>query len=246
MTSKLYRIALTYEAPSRQLAAEQLAQQLGLEVVALDNSAVDFLLTFTAQHLELRQLTPNAPSPIYVDFLKGALAYRQHQGGTELLTRAIGLKKGMALTVVDATAGFGSDAWVLLQAGCQLQMIERSPVIAALLRDGLCRAGCDPCTLILADAQEYLLNLAPSLYPDVIYLDPMYPHEKRTALAKKELRLIRELVGDDQDAEALFAIAQSRAQRRVVVKRPYHAPFLANKKPAIIFKGKACRFDVYL
>ena len=80
---------------------------------------------------------------------------------------------------------------------------------------------------------------------DVIYLDPMFPGEGRTALPKRELQLLRELTGDDDGGAQLLALARTRARRRVVVKRPLHAPALAADVD-LCFKGRAVRFDVYL
>jgi 16S rRNA (guanine1516-N2)-methyltransferase len=45
--------------------------------------------------------------------------------------------------VLDATAGLGKDAFVLASLGCQMTLIERQPLIAALLEDGLARARAD-------------------------------------------------------------------------------------------------------
>jgi 16S rRNA (guanine1516-N2)-methyltransferase len=82
--------------------------------------------------------------------------------------------------------------------------------------------------------------------PDVVYLDPMFPHRKKSAAVKKEMRLFQQLLGSDDDADLLLEPALTLAKKRVVVKRPSGAPFLANKKPHIEMLGKANRFDVYL
>ena len=39
--------------------------------------------------------------------------------------------------VLDATAGFARDAFVLACLGCHVDLVERSPIMAALLRHGL-------------------------------------------------------------------------------------------------------------
>ena len=125
---------------------------------------------------------------------------------------------------------------MLASLGCTVQLIERAPIIAALLRDGLQRAARTPdigllvterLHLITADGRDYLRGLAESQRPEVVYLDPMYPHRQKTALVKKEMRLLRQWVGDDDDAPELLAAALCCAQRRVVVKRPRQAPMLA-------------------
>jgi 16S rRNA (guanine1516-N2)-methyltransferase len=125
-------------------------------------------------------------------------------------------------------------------------MIERSPIIAALLQDGLERAeGLEPLSrlqLITGDAKEVLLELAQT--SEVIYLDPMYPESGKSAAKRKEMRLFRELVGDDVDITELFEIALQTARKRVVLKRPLKAPTLT--RPSHVLEGKTVRFDVYL
>ncbi len=81
--------------------------------------------------------------------------------------------------------------------------------------------------------------------PDAVYLDPMYPPRTRaTALGRKALRMLRDIVGDDDDIGSLFAVALRAARRRVIVKRPRRAavlpgPFLTSHG------GKLVRYDVY-
>jgi 16S rRNA (guanine1516-N2)-methyltransferase len=154
--------------------------------------------------------------------------------------------------VIDATAGLGRDSFLLACLGCRVTAIERSPVLAVMLRDGLERAKAarigplsriiDRIELIAGDAREWLGKLPP---PDVVYLDPMYPDQKKSALSKKEMRICRRLVGDDEDAAQTLAAARAAALRRTVVKRHRDAPPLA-PNPAVQFKGRAVRYDVYL
>lgn len=80
----------------------------------------------------------------------------------------------------------------------------------------------------------------------MICIDPMYPHRSKSALVKKEMRLIRLLVGDDSDSDQLLAAALAIAIRRVVVKRPRLAPALRGPEPNFTISGKNSRFDVYL
>jgi len=82
--------------------------------------------------------------------------------------------------------------------------------------------------------------------PDAIYLDPMYPPKRRkSALAKKEIQFLRQLVGDDPDSYTLFKTAMEIAKDRVVVKRPHYAEPVLDK-PSMSYQGKLVRFDVYL
>lgn len=79
----------------------------------------------------------------------------------------------------------------------------------------------------------------------VVYLDPMFPHNDKSALVKKEMRAFRPVVGDDLDADQLLDAALAIAENRVVVKRPRKAPFLADRKPSLQFQGKSSRYDIY-
>jgi 16S rRNA (guanine1516-N2)-methyltransferase len=81
---------------------------------------------------------------------------------------------------------------------------------------------------------------------DVVYLDPMFPHKKKSALVKKEMRVFQSVVGADLDADKLLDAALNAARYRVVVKRPDYAPFLNDKKPTMSIKTKKNRFDVYV
>lgn len=207
-------------------------------------------------HLELRQLDEPKVGAVLVDFSSDALTFRRLHGGgkKEAIAKAIGLKGQSELQVLDATAGLGRDAFVLASLGCQVNMIERSPVVAALLTDGLARAAQDisladwlPARMQLCHGKALsLLNNWQDIRPEVIYLDPMFPHRKKKAAVKKDMRLFQQLLGPDEDADLLLEPALALALKRVVVKRPAGAPYLANKKPQIEMTGKANRFDVYL
>jgi len=135
-------------------------------------------------------------------------------------------------------------------------MIERSPILAALLTDGLHRLATNTdmpdiasiqLRLIQANAIEWLLQQAQKTEgrPDVVYLDPMYPHRTKSALVKKEMRALRALVGDDEDAALLLQAARQCALKRVVVKRPKGAPLLDGTKPSGDVQSKNTRYDIY-
>ena len=236
--------------------AHKLAARLSLPLTEATCTDFPLLLMVTDQRLELQQTGKDAPGPLFVDFTSGAINYRRRHGGgrKQAIARAIGLKKGLTPTVIDATAGLGRDAFVLAGLGCKIQLIERSPVIAALLQDGLDRAKAAPtCNLIatnnliltVGDSTKILANLQTEK-PDVIFLDPMYPHRVKSALVKKEMRLIRLLAGDDEDSATLLKVALTKAKQRVVVKRPKQAESLTGPEPSFVINCKKNRFDIYL
>ena len=82
--------------------------------------------------------------------------------------------------------------------------------------------------------------------PDVIYLDPMFPHRKKSALVKKEMLAFQSLIGDDDDSNELLNVCQKLAKNRVVVKRPIKAPYLDDQKPSLSMNMKKHRFDIYI
>ncbi len=235
---------------SNTAAAEKLTLQLQLPIVAIDSQDYQFLVVITDEHIELRE-TNKKTRPLYVDFLAGKLAHRRKYGGgrSQLIAKAVGIKPGKQLKVLDATAGLGRDAFVLACLGCEVDLIERSPIIAALLADGLKRAYAEPefadisMNLIVADAIQYLQESTKQY--DVIYLDPMFPVRTKSALVKKEMRILKAIVGEDLDADELLQVARTKAHR-VVVKRPGTAAALASAKPDLQFQGKSSRFDAYL
>ncbi len=217
-----------------------------------------FLLQFNQQTLELIKLDEPKLGGIKVDFVEGASAHRRKFGGGrgQDIAKAIGLKHGFTPHVLDATAGLGRDAFVLASLGCQVTLMERMPVVAALLNDGLERAKLNSevseianrMQLVRSSSIDFLsseiMNLAQQI--DVIYIDPMFPHREKSAAVKKEMRVFQSLVGEDLDADNLLAPALELAKYRVVVKRPNYAPFLADKKPSMSINMKKNRFDVYV
>lgn len=235
--------------------AQTLSQQLGLPLIdASDQDQFSAVLLLTSDHLSLQLTAADAPGPVRVDFTSGKYAHRRKYGGGrgQLLAKAIGLGSLKAPRVLDLTAGLGQDAFVLACLGCEVQMIERSPIIAALVQDALKRAELDPSfatlklQLTVADSFQYLQTLNAHDYPDVIYLDPMFPSRTKSALVKKEMRILRVVVGEDPDAEKLLPLSRRIAKKRVVVKRPRLAPHLNNTAPDIDYRGQSSRFDVYL
>ncbi len=196
-----------------------------------------------------------------VDFAAGVLAFRrQHGGGRgQAIARAVGLKGGIrSIRIADLTAGMGRDAFILATLGCEVFAIERHPMIHSLLEDGLQRARADTTVaaelenrlrLVHADSMA-LLQAWPegalaAFQPEVLYLDPMHPPRKKSALARKEMRLFREVVGEDLDQVALLQAALRCPVQRVVVKRPQGSQPLAEGVHHAL-SGRTTRFDIYL
>lgn len=253
------QLQLICEDPSLESHFSELTSRWGLQHDA--NSIL--ALVHTGERLELRKTDEPKLGAIFVDLVGGAVGHRRKFGGGkgQAIAKAAGLNKGALPSVLDGTAGLGRDAFVLASLGCRVQMVERHPVVAALLEDGLARAKQDAdigewvserMTLLHASSHDALssLSLDPNFEkPDVVYLDPMYPHpenKKKSALVKKEMRVFQSLVGADIDADALLEPALALANKRVVVKRPDYANWLDEAKPTMAIETKKNRFDVYV
>lgn len=190
---------------------------------------------------------------LFIDFNTANFKRRcaAHHIYGEFVVRAVGAKPNQPLLVVDATAGLGRESFLLAGAGCSVISLERSLELYTALQSGLARAQQQPesaeivqrIQLICVDAREWLA--ATEIIPDVIYLDPMFPERRKSALVKKEMRLLHQLVGTDADADQLLRCALRKAKKRVVVKRPSGAPQLADLIPQGCIEGKRCRYDLY-
>lgn len=184
----------------------------------------------------------------------GPVGHRRRFGGgrRQPLPRAAGFVGGVTPSIIDATAGLGRDAFLLASMGAEVTLIERSPAVHALLAEGLARAAdaggetaavIGRMTLLQGDARTLLAGLA----ADVVLVDPMHPERTKSALVKQEMRLLRDLVGADEDALELMQAALACAAKRVVLKWPLRAePMPGLQAPSHQILGKTLRFDVFM
>jgi 16S rRNA (guanine1516-N2)-methyltransferase len=208
--------------------------------------------------LELHSFKTKKQTPLCIDFLTGKTRHRRIYGGGkgQDIAKAIGIKKIPNIKVIDATAGLGGDAFVLASLGCHIILLERNPIIYNLLKNALDRvqdsddqevkAICSRMKLINQQADQYLSAQKVADYADVIYLDPMFPSRKKSAKVKKEMSYFHDLVGEDNDSDALLNLALKRAKKRIVVKRPRLAEELAGLKAQFSITGKSTRYDIYI
>ncbi len=251
-------LAVSVCAGGDVVLATDFAQRLDLELLAevepTKEQRFPLLMLYDQFGPSLVQTGKGAPGPVRADFLSGKADHRRKFGGGkgQLIAKAVGLRPGITPNVLDATAGLGRDAFVLACLGCNVTLLERSPVVAELLQAGLKQAVraeevaaiIDRMSLINADSIEWL-STQNTAVADVIYLDPMFPERDKSSLVKKEMRLFKPIVGGDLDAASLLAVALEKARYRVVVKRPRKAPEIEGKKPTLVLEGKSSRYDIY-
>lgn len=239
--------------------ASDLAKQSGLPLLSDweldDESRFEQLLVFDHQGVSLCATGRKRAGAVKVDFLSGAVNHRRQFGGGsgQQIAKACGISSTFKPYIADMTAGLGRDAFVLATLGSRVQMVERNPLVAALLRDGMERAQAEAdaevleiierLTLFAGEATGWLKEHAGEA--DVVYLDPMFPHSQKSAQVKKEMLAFRSLVGADEDSAQLLEAALESARCRVVVKRPRKAPCIEGRKPDYALEGKSGRFDIY-
>ncbi|MDG1530338.1 MAG: class I SAM-dependent methyltransferase [Paracoccaceae bacterium] len=191
---------------------------------------------------------------LQVDFVNGAVGHRLRFGGGrgQDIAKAMGLRAGKTPKIVDATAGLGRDAFFLASLGAEVTLIERSEKMHDLLHKGMARAAAEGgdyadiiarMTLLKGDAKDLL----PDLNAEAILIDPMHPPRKNSALVKRELRQVREIVGTDEDAADLLSVALENASKRVVLKWPAKAdPIVGIRSCSHQIIGKSTRYDVFM
>ena len=247
LTSHIHSLACL--EPELYDKASELADQLNLPVES-ENTAHN-QLCLSSQGLAIH--IPELGKPILIDFSSGKYDHRRKFGGGrgQPLAKAVGLKQGQSPTVIDATAGFARDAFVLASLGCQVTMLEQNTVLAVLIADALERAHQNnEIVEIIERMQIHHANAVSFLNHnntevDVIYMDPMYPSRDKSARVKKDMQLLHELVGADTDSAELLRVARQCAGRRVVVKRPKGAEYVGGQTPTASVTSKNTRFDIY-
>ncbi len=212
----------------------------------------DFILRFEQKGLTLYSTKPDAPGGLCVDFTGKAIQRRGRESlKNQNLGKALGLKTLRNPAILDATAGLGTDSYLFAAAACHVTMLEKNPVVHALLEDGMERAASHDHALKVIMSRMHLTaadllhaELATESF-DVVYLDPMFPAKKKSARSGKGMYLLQQLIVESSDEVAMLEHALKLARKRVVVKRARLSPSIGEKRPDISFTGSSNRFDVY-
>lgn len=188
--------------------------------------------------------------PLHLDFLADFRLYRRrgNKGKKELIVRALGLEKKTD-QILDSTLGLGSDSLFLVQLGFHVIGIERSPIIYMLLKDAWNRSFSEQSAvtgtfkIIFGDSRNVIPKLKEHFR--AIYIDPMFPEKKKTALPKREMQIFKKWLGPDLDGFQLLQVALNSRAERVIVKRPLKAEPLAEGS-IHQFEGTTVRYDLYI
>lgn len=204
----------------------------------------------------------DAKQKLRVDFASSKQLWRfsKLNKAQEPLLRALKWKNGECQTVWDLTAGLGRDGGLLAYSGFDVTFFERNPTLQILLSESIYALQtempdmAERIRLNSMNSIEYMKQALSDISINVpmnCYMDPMYPHRKKSALVKLDLRMVRNLVGDDPDSSELLSSAlellhSNRGMKRVVVKRPAKSEYLGDFKPSYSVEAPNTRLDVYI
>ena len=184
----------------------------------------------------------------------------------QALVKAIGFKN-QALFILDTTAGWLKDSFLMTQLGCQVQAIESHPFVFHFSKvswEAFCSKSSSAgrakskemekklnpselagsLKLLLGNSVDHLISLKKyEDYPDVVFIDPMFGGRKKST-SKKDLRILKELTGGKNNKEEIFQSALLKAKQRVVVKR-HKLEKPLKPKPLFSFKGQSVCYDVF-
>ncbi|MDR4493122.1 MAG: class I SAM-dependent methyltransferase [Nitrospirales bacterium] len=212
---------------------------------------MNFILHKQDEHLQLIDQDEPSLTPFVIDFVSGKLDYRRKYGhaGGEAISETVGIKKGQRPNVgcrrvgsrcvcvghhgmpraYDRTLGHH---WPTSgrHAGAR-----EDKKIGKLIHEKL--------SLTCGDSQQVLLEVP--FEPEVIYLDPMFPQKEKSALVKKDMRILQTVVEPDGDANALLKLAMTIATKAGSREAPGLCQLLAVSPPDL-HQNKKHRFDIYL
>ena len=200
--------------------------------------ASEVLLTLTSEGC--RVLHPRLKLPFELSYESGEVL-RRAQRGAETLCRVTGATRGSSISILDATAGLGREAYLMASCGAVVKAVERVLPLYLLTQAALFSAT-HQFSLIFGETHQLTID-----EPDVIYLDPMFPPKTKSSAAGKEAVILKSFAGipSPKEEESLLTWALDHARCRVVVKRPIKASALEGPRPTSSVKGRAIRFDLY-
>ena len=233
-------------------------EQEQLETLQL-SSEYDFLITEMNSNLVLLECVSGLRKSKYISHQIDIDMFVNQQVSSfpaskkSIFSQALGRK---TQSIIDATGGWLGDTLRMCSQNYQVNVFERH-----WLLQGFATYACEK----LAKTEWAIKNQAPipkihkldaidalqnnDLKADCVYIDPMFPPKrKKSAVVRKSMNILHQIVGQDHDAEQLFAAAYDSGATRIVVKRPDYSEPLGAKlvTPSETLSGKLVRYDVYL
>lgn len=172
--------------------------------------------------------------------------------GRNPLAKAIG-SSTTPLKILDATAGWGEDSFVLYHLGHHVVSVEKHPILAFILANNIaqhCRNHPRQNTWH-AQCGHHLDVLQHHSDPwDVVYFDMMFGAKQHHAKSPKKMAFLQSLLPMEPLSEDAWHLACQHSQRIVIKeaangRRTQHPLHFLPHKPTFQVKSKTCRFNIY-
>ena len=145
-------------------------------------------------------------------------------------------------TLLDCTAGYGRDSYILRSMGFNVTMVENSPIMSLLLNDALKKLKLLNFKMYHGNSYDYLSHS--EKYYDYIYIDFMFNKLKKNSLSSKNDETLKLISFQENNKDDLIRLAIKKSNSRVVVKEPKNS--LSNiLKPEYTIKTKLLNFNIY-
>ena len=248
------KIFIVYKSHDPGHSEQRLREKTDLTLIShgdISKYPLDGYLYFSQGVLKLQLISVARMGPLFVSFnqLERRAKDSLFQQG---LIKAVGIGKGKRPSIVDGTAGLGSDSFLMASTGSTVSLFERNSIIYELLSDGLRRyesKGPNAQGVLgrmRLEKRDFLKCDDLKASHEVVYLDPMFPITKKSSLSKKPMHYLQTILQEETDEFEMISLARQIATKRIVVKRGIQSPSLAGQDADITYRGSSSRFDVYL
>ena len=199
-------------------------------------------INFNKDRIELINASYKEAVSISIDFLDEAINNKiksRLSGKKDIFSKLFPIKNS---TLLDCTAGYGRDSYVLRSMGFNITMIENSPIMSLLLNDALKKLKLSNFKMYHGNSYDYLNHS--EKYYDYIYIDFMFDKLKKNSLSSKNDETLKLISFQENNKNNLIRLAIKKANSRVVVKEPKYS--LSNiLKPEYTIKTKLLNFNIY-
>ena len=199
-------------------------------------------INFNKEGVELINNNYKKPVSIMIDFFDKRMnnKIKQRLSGKKDIFHKLFPKKNS--TLLDCTAGYGRDGYILRSMGFNVTMIENSPIISLLLNDALKKLKLSDFIMYHGNSYDYLSHS--EKYYDYIYIDFMFNKLKKNSLSSKNDETLKLISFQENDKNNIIRLAIKKSNSRVVVKEPKNS--LSNiLKPEYTIKTKLLNFNIY-
>ena len=211
----------------------------------LSNQCIDknLQLYFLKDQIYLLNSKYKDPVKIYIDFNDPKFIEKNNQrlhDKKDIFWKVFSQSNS---AILDCTAGFGRDSFLLDSMGHDVTMIENSPIVAMLLKNALRRSNNINIKLFFGNAYDYMKHSNEKY--DYIYIDFMFEKLKNKSLSSKNDETLKMISFNDNDKNKIIQLAQTVSNKKVIVKEPRNT-VSGILKPNYIIKTRLLKYNIYL